>query len=450
MNLYEVIETYHDLLTDTLAEETDALMRTKLKERSLYFGDRPLCIVLRPYFYFEDDWQFIKNGLEGVLSAFSRAHEICTTDATYRQQLILDDYEEELFELDRGAVPPWTSSRLDTFFVLEDRDLKCVEYNAETPAGIGYNDVLADVFEQLEPMKRFKKKYNIRPMRSLQTLQDALLKAYHDWGGREKPQVAILDWGDVPTLNEHEITRQYFERNGLRSVLADPRALDYRNGHLMARDFRIDMIYKRVLYSELIERMGTDNAVLQAVRDRAVFITNSPSAKLMSKKASLAFLSDDRNENLFTIAEREAIAAHIPWTRVISERKTRYQGQEVDLIPFVAENRERFVLKPNDDYGGHGVVLGWECSADGWAATVKQALEAPYVVQEKVTMVQREFPSWVNGALNINQRYVDADPYVFNGNTVYGCLTRLSPLALLNVTAGGGSIVPTYIISQLS
>jgi hypothetical protein len=297
-------------------------------------------------------------------------------------------------------------------------------------------------------MKRFGKLYDLRPMRSLDTLQQALLTAYHQWGGREKPQIAIVDWADVPTLNEHEITRQYFESHGLKSILADPRALDYRNGELTHKDFRIDMIYKRVLYSELVKVMGTDNAILRAVRDRAVYMTNSPSAKLMSKKASLALLSDERNAHLFNAPQQAAINAHIPWTRVVMERKTTFAGQPIDLVPFITQHRERFVLKPNDEYGGSGVVLGWECSSDGWAATLQRALETPYVVQEKVPMVQRPFPAWINGEVVISDRFVDADPYVFNGSAVYGCLTRLSPLALLNVTAGGGSVIPTYIINK--
>jgi uncharacterized circularly permuted ATP-grasp superfamily protein len=446
MQLNDMVKMYHDFLTPEVAEEADFLMRKKLRERNLYFGDRPICVVLRPYFYVKDDWAFMKKGLEGVMSAFTRAHDACCTEAKYRSLLMLDDYEEELYTLDKDGPSPWSSSRLDTFFVLEDRNLKCVEYNAETPAGIGYNDVLADVFDELAPMKYLREKVHIEPMRSLQTLEEALLRAYYEWGGRKRPNIAIMDWSEVPTLNEHEITREYFEMNGYRSILADPRALDYRNGKLMAGDFEIDMIYKRVLYSELVQLMGTDNAVLNAVRDRAVFITNSPSAKLMSKKASLAVLSDERNADLFTAEQHQAIAAHIPWSRVVEERKTLYEGKEIDLIPFIADNRERFVLKPNDDYGGKGVVLGWECSADGWAATLKQAIETPHIVQEKVSMLQRKFPAWINGELDISLRYVDADPYVFNGSMVYGCLTRLSPLALLNVTAGGGSVVPTYII----
>lgn len=448
MTLNDMIQSYHELLTEELAEEADYLMRKRLKERSLYFGNRPLCIVLRPYFYYEDDWQFMKHGLEGVMSAFVKTHNICCANEDYRKKLMLDDYEEELYKLDEGAPLPWTSSRLDTFFVLEDRNLKCVEYNGETPAGIGYNDVLADVFDELEPMKQFRKNVQMQPMRSLKTLTETLVSSYRQWGGRDKPRIAIMDWNDVPTLNEHEITREYFERDGYEAILVDPRAVDYHDGKLMAGDFHITMIYKRVLYSELVERMGTDNAVLNAVRDKAVFITNSPGAKLMSKKASLAFLSDENNAHLFDKREQAAIKAHIPWTRVVSEGKTNYQGREVDLVDFISENRERFVLKPNDDYGGHGVVLGWDCSADGWASTLKQALETPHVVQEKVAPVEQDFPSMLNGKLDISERFVDADPYVFNGDKVYGCLTRLSPLALLNVTAGGGSIVPTYIVKE--
>lgn len=77
------------------------------------------------------------------------------------------------------------------------------------------------------------------------------------------------------------------------------------------------------------------------------------------------------------------------------------------------------------------------------------ALERPYVAQERVTIVQRNFPAWIGGQLEVAPRYVDADPYVFNGAAVEGCMTRLSSLSLLNVTAGGGSLVPTLLIQGM-
>lgn len=449
MSIQDVINRYHEHLTDELAEQTDTLMRQRLLEEKLYFGKRPLCIVLRPHFYLKDDWDFMKRGLETLMGAFRRAQAVCFTNPAYRQYLHLYDWEETLYKLDAGGPLPWSSSRLDTFFVEESRILKCVEYNAETPAGIGYSDVLATVFDELEPMKSFRDRYHLTALPILTNLQDAILSAYKKWGGNEpKPQIGILDWRDVPTIAEHEITRDHFERAGIKTRLADPRALDYRNGKLYADDFRIDIVYKRVLYSELIERMGMNNAVVTALRNRSVYMTNSPSAKLMAKKASLAFLSDERHATLFTPEQLQSIQAHIPWSRVVEDRKTYYEGREIDLIPYIARHKDRFVLKPNDDYGGKGVVIGWECSADGWEASLLQAMESPFVVQERVPIVQRDFPSWINGALDYSPRYVDADPYVFNGQTVDGIMTRLSPLSLLNVTAGGGSVVPVYLVEE--
>ena len=38
--------------------------------------------------------------------------------------------------------------------------------------------------------------------------------------------------------------------------------------------------------------------------------------------------------------------------------------------------------------------------------------------------------------------------YVFDGKYMDGCLTRLGTTSLLNVTAGGGSNVPTYLVER--
>src|SRR5205814_4345949 len=119
-------------------------------------------------------------------------------------------------------------------------------------------------------------------------------------------------------------------------------------------------VYKRVLLTELVEREGLEHAVLRAVRDRAVCMVNPPSCKILHKKAILAVLHDERNAALFDADERQAIAASIPWTRVVEERHTTHDSHDIDLVPFIAGHREQLVLKPNDEYGGKGIVLGWE------------------------------------------------------------------------------------------
>ena len=99
---------------------------------------------------------------------------------------------------------------------------------------------------------------------------------------------------------------------------------------------------------------------------------NPFSCNPLHKKASLAVLTDERNAGLFTPGQQAAIAKHIPWTRVMESRTTRGpDGGEIDLVPWAAQNKDRLVLKPNDDYGGKGIVLGWLVAQGAWDEAVR-------------------------------------------------------------------------------
>jgi uncharacterized circularly permuted ATP-grasp superfamily protein len=168
--------------------------------------------------------------------------------------------------------------------------------------------------------------------------------------------------------------------------------------------------------------------------------------KILHKKASLAVLSDEAHGDMFSAAERTAIADCIPWTRVVQERRSTYAGQQIELLEFIHRERERLVLKPSDAYGGEGVVLGWKVDDSAWAAAVQHALQSPHIVQERVAIPSEPYPSWTDNGLEIYDRMLDTAPFISHGDYMDGLLTRLSTAALLNVTAGGGSTVPTFVV----
>ncbi|MGH7526351.1 MAG: hypothetical protein ACREMX_06575, partial [Gemmatimonadales bacterium] len=257
-----------------------------------------------------------------------------------------------------------------------------------------------------------------------------------------------LDWREVPTYSEFLLFQEYFRSQGLRCEIADPREVEYRGGKLWAGELHVTLVYKRVLLNELVEREGPDNPVFRAVRDGAVCMVNPFQCKILHKKTSLAVLSDERNAGLFSAQERQAIEAYIPWTRRVQERPSRFRGRAIDLVPFVLEQRENLVLKPSDDYGGAGIVLGWQVDPAGWERAVHKALAEPYVVQERVVLPFEPFPSMSDGGVDFQDRMLDTAPFVAYGEYPDGCLTRLSTAALLNVTAGGGSTVPTFVVEK--
>ena len=354
--------------------------------------------------------------------------------------------QRELVEIDPGYRRLSPSARLDSF--LTTNAFQYVELNAETPAGIAYNEVLVEIFLELPIVKRFQERWTLRRFAARERLLDTLIGCYREAGGRaERPTIAIVDYDDVPTRTEHHLFRAFFESKGFPALVCDPRALGYEDGRLRHDGIAIDIVYKRLLVNELLERKEANAAFLRAARDRAVTVVNPFRCKPIHKKAIFAALTDDELQPLFDESERAAIARHVPWTRLLREGRTTRNGESLDLLEFVRSHRERLVLKPNDEYGGKGVAIGWETSPARWDDAIDEALGSSFVVQEKVELQRQSFPE-LQPKLAFRDLVVDLDPFVFDGE-VEGFLTRLSGTSLANVTSGGGQ-VPSFLVTPKS
>lgn len=444
--LREAIERYHQLLTDERAAESQELLDSVQRRRGLTFGQRPLCTVLRPRFLTPDQFRLLQDRVRLLLLAFDRAYRRALADRTFRAQFRLLDREESLLEHDPGFASSCPTSRLDAFFAA-DGELKFTEFNAETPAAAAYQDALSDVFMHLPIMREFQRAYRVSPLPARTGVFHVLLDAYRQFSrGSNAPRVAIVDWREVPTYSEFVLFNDYFQSQGLDSAIVDPRELEYSDGQLSANGRPIDLVYKRVLISELLENGGTEQPLVRAVRDHAVCMVNPFRCKLLYKKASFAVLSDERNTALFDAAELSAIRAHVPWTRVMEDRHTELDGRTVDLVPHILTHAHRFVLKPNDDYGGRGITLGWLVSGVEWERAVHAALNEPYVVQERIRLPSEPYASYSGGHLEWRDCKFDTAPFACYGTYMDSCLTRIATSDLLNVTAGGGSTVPTFLI----
>ncbi len=312
MSLNDAIKTYHDLLTDDLAMESQGQLDRQLEKRGLFFGDRPLSTVLRPRFLTLQQYTYMRRAIQPLLKGFGKISEAAVADPEFLDQFHLLDWEKELVQIDPGYSSHTPLSRLDAFFMTDSGEMRFTEYNAEVPAASAYNDVLTKVFLGLPVMGEFLHKYVVRSLMTRHDVLHVLLHAYKEWGGINRPNIAILDWREVPTYSEFQLFIRFFMGQGFECRIVDPRDVEYKNGSLYAGDFHINLIYKRVLITELIERGGIDHPVVQAVRDGNVCMVNPFRCKILYKKTSLAVLSDEQNAHMFSKTEMEAIQRPYP------------------------------------------------------------------------------------------------------------------------------------------
>lgn len=446
----EAVKRYHDLLANQeLAESSRALLDEGLERARLIFGGRRLSPYLRPHFVSETDFARICQICETVWSAIQKVKDAAVADPKVVDDLGLTEIERELIAIDPGYVAVSPTSRLDSF--LTQSAYSFVELNGESPAGIAYADAAYDIFSSLPVMKEFAKDYNLRPMYGRKFMLDVLLSSYEEFLGRKPerpPRIAIVDLADVPTVKEFELFREFFEQSGYPSVICTPQQLEFSNNRLSVSGQEIDIVYKRLLVNEYLPIMSEYPALLDAYRAGAICMVNSFRSKLIHKKALFAVLTDPRHASLFSASELEAIKAHVPWTRLVRDEQTEYFGRNINLLEFIRGNSERLVLKPNDDYGGHGITIGWNSDEPGWETAIQEALaNGDYLVQERVPTARETFPALTDdGRIEFAEQLVDLDPLLFNGK-VGSAFTRLSFTELANVSSGGG-MVPTYIISK--
>ncbi|HYS23120.1 MAG TPA: hypothetical protein VER56_04245, partial [Candidatus Eisenbacteria bacterium] len=221
-------EEWHAILKATLLR-VPALpeeLFKRMREARLTFGDRVHCPFLRPFFLSSEDEERVRTVAETIADLGERITSAALDDNHLFAQLHLREEEERLARIPAGYGRACTASRLDAFLLPDS--LKFAEYNGESPAGAGYAEELAEIFRELPVMDKFAQMYEVHSYPLCGKLLDALVMNYLDWGGSsKKPQIAIVDWKDVPTVSEFEILQKRFERMGIPTLIADPRELEW-------------------------------------------------------------------------------------------------------------------------------------------------------------------------------------------------------------------------------
>ncbi|MGE3617342.1 MAG: hypothetical protein AB7L66_15835 [Gemmatimonadales bacterium] len=437
----ELLAAVHDLAT----ERHLSYQRGGATETIRLF---PSPITLR-----QDQLAYIHYVSQTVLNCVKRLPEFYFADPLVRDVLRVSD-EEEHWLLDcwtaghRDANPIF--SRLDavvdfTSAMWKDT-LRFLEPNLTGIGGVHLaptsDRVLADVvIPTLRDRDRGIRLQLGADIREL-LLQDLLehLEAI----GRPEGRIVLLDPKyELDGPDEPEaLARYYRDRHGIEVLHADPAELRLVGDEVYFGDARVDIGYRDYGVLDLLdlEEEGVDVEPMRRLF-KGNRMVSSIAAELDQKSCWEIFTDPDLAARYFSTEERQILRRHIPWTRIVADRRTTDPaGTRIELLDYLLTERETLVLKPNRSYGGEGVTIGPAVSETDWDAAIKAALEDEddrWVVQQLVALPVQEFP--VLGG----EGQVSFEPfYVVLGFVPsrygVGLVARASQKQVVNVAQHGG------------
>jgi hypothetical protein len=414
-----------------------------LTEHGFVYGERAIPFVLMPHFISPRQLRRLRGAVAAISPVLDRFCDAYCDNAELRAELDLSPREDALMRIDPGFPQTIRVSRLDAF--LHDYDVKFLEFNTDSPAGMAWTDMLYEGLRQKVELERVGDVFETGYTPVLPEVVNTLLDAYRAARAShldlpETPRLAVVDVADTPTVAEFRLVCRFAEEVGVETVVATLDDLAYDGSRLTIHGVPVHLVYRRALLESLTE----DGPLAVAARERRAVVVNPFRVYVASNKKILALLQDERFEHLLTRAEAETIRQTVPWSRILRRGRTTYGPWRFELLSFVRDNRERLVLKPASDYGGRGVMLGIETAPDAWDAAIDEHAETgDFIVQEYVPIPEEMFPTIEDGRVQMRLKRFNINPYCLGGRYV-GMMTRISDQAVINVAAGGG-ILPSVV-----
>jgi len=449
MRIEQAIEDCHRWAREHAEEGQellDDLYRRQL-EADIKFRGQPIATFLRPVFLSEAQRDLVRRASQVLLDCAERLIEQYMVDPEVRETIGLPPDEEEFALLDTGLKRQVVIARPDSF--LNGDDLKFLEFNSDSPAGVVWTDLHEEVFLASPIMSEHPWSADLGRCDCRRLLIDGLLDAYADFGLAQEPVAAIADWSDAGAWPEFEIVQRCFQARGVPAVVVDPRHFELRGETLYADGTAVNLVYRRAIIRELHEKREEPGVrdFLEAYRRGLVCVVNPFRAKVSGSKACLALLSDARFDRLFDDEQNAVRRAHVPWTRVLRDGKVDFEGRTCDLFELARKSREIFVIKPTSGYGGRDVMIGNETEPGAWDDRLDRAAESPgeWTIQAFVDIPEEEFPV-MDPDLVFESRKVNLNPYLFGGRYA-GSFVRLSTNSVINVSVGGG-MAPAFVVPE--
>lgn len=318
------------------------------------------------------------------------------------------------------------------FYVLED-NLRC-------PSGVSY------VIENREVLKRtLPRVFEASNVRPVEDYPNQLLEAlqYLSPDSMPSPTVVLLTPGQYNSA--------YFEHSFLARQmgieLVEANDLVVSDGFVYMRTTKgfqkVDVIYRRIDDDFLDPTVFRKDSLLgvpgimDVYMNGRVALANAPGTGVADDKVVYAYVP-------------RIIKYYLGEDPIIPNVPT-YPCWEDKQLKYVLENLSDLVVKPANESGGYGILIGPQASEEQLEDCRRQLVENPRNFIAQPTLKLSRVPVFLNN--HFEGRHVDLRPYIIYGEDIYvlpGGLTRVAlkkGSLVVNSSQGGGS-KDTWVIDK--
>jgi len=446
--LCEAIAEYHKLLGEGTFRDLSwaEQLQERMRQNHLTQSGRLIAPVLRPKFISPAQLRSLTQSSECLATILHRAQAMVISSPALLNRLRLLPAEKMLATVPVRNAPLGAACRFEAR--IANGSLCICGFDACKPEGFAHSELLADLFLRLPIMRAFGHgKYKFGKLANSRQLVSALLRTWKDFGGDRRPNVAILE-GECESndgFSEGRLLARLLIEHGCAARVVKLENFEYSAGRLRSQQFEIDVVFRRLRTSDLLARFDLSHPLLTAYRDGSVCVINNFQSEVVGRRAFFELLTDATFQNQLPAADRKLLADIVPWTRIVSERKTTYREDAIDLVPFILQNRDRLTLRPNDDAKGGRVFEGPDTTPGDWERALRTAFQSPYVVQERTCFDHQCMPFPLHGDLTMKDVDIVVRPQLSNGK-LNGASAAIETSALNSATCSAEA--PVFLLEN--
>lgn len=280
--------------------------------------------------------------------------------------------------------PPSLYGRADLYH--DGTSFKLLEFNIGSALGGTPRAETCRYLLRDRHFRRFAENHGLTYVRTGEHVAQALRAAAEPVTEADVPVIGVVE--SPGGIERHPVTFDaiagMLRRLGFEVVLGDVGQITERRGRILLRGKPIDVALRYFTSQELVAGEQDVEPLLRAHEEKRVILWVTMLSDLFTSKGCLAMLCDERWRDSFTEEEQRLIDRLLPWTRALSSEHASIDGVEVDLIKHCLEHQRELIIKPFAEYGGAGIVPGWEVSAGEWERRLRESRGGGFVVQQRV------------------------------------------------------------------